>query len=96
MSSSSVSLMWFEALNSAVHEFGSKLMHHSARTAVFVHDLVKCRRRTSASGLLQQDSWPRPSTFCIFDDFDQNFRQKISKIKKLFSASELFYRLDFV
>lgn len=74
----------------------SKLMHHSARTAVLVHDWVKCRRRTSASGLLQQDSWPRPSTFCIFDDFDQNFRQKISKIKKLFSASELFYRLDFV
>lgn len=36
-------------------------MHHSARTAVLVHDLVKCRRRTSASGHLQQDSWPRPS-----------------------------------
>jgi len=65
-------------------------MHHSARTAVLVHDLVKCRRRTSASGRLQQDSWPRPSTFCIFDDFDQIFRQKISKIRNCFLQMSYF------
>jgi hypothetical protein len=81
-------VVWSPKLCSAW--IGSKLMHHSARSAGLVHDLVKCRRRTSASGLLQLDSWPRPSTLCIFDDFYQIFRQKISKIRNCFLQVSYF------
>lgn len=69
----------------------SKLMHHSARTAVLVNDWVKCRRRTSASGLLQQDSWPRPSTYISRDGvscFEQTLNQ--SPFPFLLSVSPVF------